>query len=57
MLIYKLTWATREDLQRLPPHAIVVNEGDPLRDEGLKEYQKLMTAGCAGTKPIWAAAC
>ncbi len=38
-------WATREDLQGLPPHVISVNELDPLRDEGLKYYQKLMAAG------------
>ena len=38
-------WATREDLQDLPPHVISVNELDPLRDEGLKYYQKLMAAG------------
>ena len=38
-------WATREDLQGLPPHVISVNELDPLRDEGLKYYQKLLTAG------------
>lgn len=38
-------WATREDLQGLPPHVISVNELDPLRDEGLKYYQKLLAAG------------
>jgi acetyl esterase/lipase len=38
-------WATREDLQGLPPHVISVNELDPLRDEGLKFYQKLMASG------------
>jgi acetyl esterase len=37
-------WATREDLQGLPPHVISVNELDPLRDEGLKYYQKLLAA-------------
>lgn len=37
--------ATREDLQGLPPHVISVNELDPLRDEGLKYYQKLLSAG------------
>jgi acetyl esterase/lipase len=37
--------ATREDLQGLPPHVISVNELDPLRDEGLKYYQKLLAAG------------
>jgi acetyl esterase len=38
-------WATREDLQGLPPHVISVNELDPLRDEGLRYYQKLLAAG------------
>ncbi len=38
-------WATREDLQGLPPHVISVNELDPLRDEGLKYYQMLLAAG------------
>lgn len=37
--------ATRDDLQGLPPHVVSVNELDPLRDEGLKYYQKLMAAG------------
>ena len=38
-------WATGDDLQGLPPHVISVNELDPLRDEGLKYYQMLMSAG------------
>lgn len=38
-------WATKEDLQGLPPHVISVNELDPLRDEGLTYYQMLMKAG------------
>ena len=33
------------DLQGLPPHVISVNELDPLRDEGLAFYRKLMAAG------------
>ena len=41
-------WTTREDLQGLPPHVISVNELDPLRDEGLKYYQKLLAAGVSG---------
>jgi acetyl esterase len=41
-------WATREDLHGLPPHVISVNELDPLRDEGLKYYQKLLAAGVRG---------
>ncbi len=38
-------WATHEDLRGLPPHVISVNELDPLRDEGLRYYQKLLAAG------------
>ena len=34
-----------EDLYGLPPHAVSVNELDPLRDEGLKYYQMLLAAG------------
>jgi len=38
-------YATREDLAGLPPHVIAVNELDPLRDEGLAYYRKLLAAG------------
>jgi acetyl esterase len=37
--------ATVEDLAGLPPHVISVNELDPLRDEGLAYYRKLVRAG------------
>ncbi len=43
-----LAWpyhATREDLAGLPPHVISVNQLDPLRDEGLAYYRKLVEAG------------
>ena len=43
-----LAWpyhATVADLEGLPPHVISVNELDPLRDEGLAYYRKLMAAG------------
>ena len=33
------------ELKGLPPHVISVNELDPLRDEGLAFYRKLMAAG------------
>ncbi|MFT7599419.1 MAG: acetyl esterase [Acidimicrobiales bacterium] len=33
------------DLAGLPPHAISVNQLDPLRDEGLAYFQKLLAAG------------
>ncbi len=42
-----LAWplhATTEDLVGLPPHVISVNELDPLRDEGLAYYRKLVDA-------------
>lgn len=34
-----------EDLEGLPPHVISVNELDPLRDEGLAYFRKLLSAG------------
>jgi acetyl esterase len=43
-----LAWprfASLEDLKGLPPFFISVNEMDPLRDEGLEFYQKLLAAG------------
>ncbi len=43
-----LAWpyhAEEADLQGLPPHVISVNELDPLRDEGLAYYRKLLAAG------------
>jgi acetyl esterase/lipase len=43
-----LAWphqATVDDLAGLPPHVISVNELDPLRDEGLAHYRKLLAAG------------
>lgn len=43
-----LAWpyhAGEEDLRGLPPHVISVNELDPLRDEGLAYYRKLLAAG------------
>jgi acetyl esterase/lipase len=43
-----LAWpyhAAFEDLAGLPPHVISVNQLDPLRDEGLSYYRKLLDAG------------
>ena len=37
--------ATDEELSGLPPHVISVNEIDPLRDEGLLYYRRLVRAG------------
>ena len=45
-------FATIEDLAGLPPHVIVVNELDPLRDEGLAFYRKLLEAGVSVTGRI-----
>lgn len=38
-------WAKHEDLHGLHPRVISVNKLDPLRDEGLRYYQKLLAAG------------
>lgn len=43
-----LAWplhASHSDLEGLPPHVISVNELDPLRDEGLGYFRKLLRAG------------
>ena len=43
-----LAWpyhATEQDLHGLPPHFIWTNELDPLRDEGIAFYRKLLAAG------------
>jgi acetyl esterase len=37
--------ATDEELAGMPPHVISVNELDPLRDEGLQYYRRLVHAG------------
>ena len=45
-----LAWpyhSTEEDLHGLPPHFIWTNELDPLRDEGIAFYRKLLGAGVA----------
>ena len=34
-----------DDLRGMPPHVVSVNELDPLRDEGLDYYRKLVRAG------------
>lgn len=47
-----LAWplhADSSDLEGLPPHVISVNELDPLRDEGLAYFRKLLIAGVPAT--------
>jgi len=47
-----LAWpyhASVEDLQGLPPHVVSVNELDPLRDEGLAYFRKLLAAGVSAS--------
>ena len=47
-----LAWpwhASPANLEGLPPHVISVNELDPLRDEGLSFFRKLLAAGVPAT--------
>lgn len=41
------SFATEDDVRGLPPVYISVNECDPLRDEGIEFYRKLLRAGVA----------
>jgi len=55
-----LAWplhASIEDLRRLPPHVISVNELDPLRDEGLAYHRKLTEAGVESRSRVVAGTC
>jgi acetyl esterase/lipase len=49
--------ATNEELRGLPPHVISVNELDPLRDEGLLYYRKLVHAGVPAIGRVVAGTC
>lgn len=42
-------WATLDDLRGMPPHAVSLNEADPLYDEGLAYYRRLLAAGVRTT--------
>ena len=41
----------------MPPHVISVNELDPLRDEGLLYYRRLLAAGVSAVGRIVAGTC
>ncbi|MDZ4267182.1 MAG: alpha/beta hydrolase fold domain-containing protein [Mycobacterium sp.] len=49
--------AADEDLRGLPPHVISVNELDPLRDEGLQYYRRLLRAGVPTVGRVVAGTC
>ncbi|KUI12900.1 alpha/beta hydrolase [Mycolicibacterium acapulense] len=49
--------ATDEELSGLPPHVISVNELDPLRDEGLAYYRRLLRAGVPAVGRVVAGTC
>lgn len=49
--------ATDEELNGLPPHVISVNELDPLRDEGLQYYRRLLRAGVPTIGRVVAGTC
>ncbi len=46
-----------DELKGLPPHVISVNELDPLRDEGLQYYRRLLRAGVPAVGRIVAGTC
>lgn len=53
-------WAAKaddEELRGLPPHVISVNELDPLRDEGLQYYRRLVRAGVPTVGRVVAGTC
>lgn len=49
--------ATDGELAGLPPHVISVNELDPLRDEGLQYYRRLLRAGVPAVGRMVAGTC
>jgi acetyl esterase len=50
-------YATENDLKGLPPHVISVNELDPMRDEGLDYYRRLVRAGVPAVGRVVAGTC
>ena len=49
--------ASDEELTGMPPHVISVNELDPLRDEGLQYYRRLVHAGVPAVGRLVAGTC
>jgi acetyl esterase/lipase len=49
--------ASDEELAGMPPHVISVNELDPLRDEGLQYYRRLVRAGVPAVGRMVAGTC
>lgn len=49
--------ATDDDLMGLPPHVVSVNELDPLRDEGLAYYRRLLSVGVSAVGRVVAGTC
>jgi acetyl esterase/lipase len=49
--------ASHDDLTGLPAHVISVNELDPLRDEGLVYYRRLLAAGVPAAGRIVVGTC
>ncbi|OBI77003.1 alpha/beta hydrolase fold domain-containing protein [Mycobacterium sp. E740] len=49
--------ATDDELKDLPPHVVSVNELDPLRDEGLVYYRRLVRAGVPAVGRVVAGTC
>jgi acetyl esterase len=49
--------ATDDDLKDFPPHVISVNELDPMRDEGLDYYRRLVRAGVPAVGRVVAGTC
>jgi acetyl esterase len=49
--------ATENDMKGLPPHVISVNELDPMRDEGLDYYRRLVRAGVPAVGRLIAGTC
>ncbi|PRC60294.1 alpha/beta hydrolase, partial [Mycobacterium sp. ITM-2017-0098] len=49
--------ASDDELEGRPPHVISVNELDPLRDEGLQYYRRLLRAGVPTVGRVVAGTC